>query len=694
MKSSLKRKLLVATILIAASCAGVILTYIQENAFVLQKAEIIKTVTAISVDAANKIKASVDEEFSKIHDFAKLPSVTRTDYTKEEFENHVDVLEKCAQFLPVYLPYPEKYENIAFYDKNGFLALPNGTIIQLKDKPYIVGPCNGEGDYVDDPRFSTVNNQVLMFLSTVVKDSSGNSIGCMVDILRGNIMDQIVSKIDIGAGYNPIVINTKTKEIITSLDNIEEDKREAYTNQIYNLTQKSEFQEYKDVITGKKMISVSVKAEGYNWSVVSTLPYEIYFGDFMHRRYKTWVMCGLSVIILLIVLQLLFEKSFKPLASLDKSINDIASGNADLTKRISNSSKDEVGNVVDGFNKFTEKLQQIILEIKNSKDTLMVMGENLKKSSENTASSVAHILTNIKNIHEQIQNSSNSVSSTANAVTEISDNISSFEKIVSLQSNSVDSASAAIEQMLKNINSVTGSMDKMVASFNDLYELVRQGTDGHKGVNEKIVKIMDQSETLNEANKVIQNIASQTNLLAMNAAIEAAHAGEAGQGFAVVADEIRKLAENSSVQSKVIKTNLSDIEKSITSAATESAETNKVFAKVSEMIQDTNNLVLQMKQSMQEQNAGSMQVNEALNVMKESTAEVKDASAEMTKGNAAILEEVTVLQKITSEIGSSMNEMETGANEINGAASQLFNVSNEMSASINKISEEIDVFKV
>ena len=206
MKSSLKRKLLVATILIAASCAGGILTYIQENAFVLQKAEIIKTVTAVSVDAANKIKASVDEEFSKIHDFAKLPSVTRTDYTKEEFENHVDVLEKCAQFLPVYLPYPEKYENIAFYDKNGFLALPNGTIIQLKDKPYIVGPCNGEGDYVDDPRFSTVNNQVLMFLSTVVKDSSGNSIGCMVDILRGNIMDQIVSKIDIGVWYGNVSV--------------------------------------------------------------------------------------------------------------------------------------------------------------------------------------------------------------------------------------------------------------------------------------------------------------------------------------------------------------------------------------------------------------------------------------------------------------------------------------------------------
>lgn len=349
MKSSLKRSLLIATIFISAFCTGLIVTYVQEKSFVLQKQEIVKTVTAISVDAANKIKASVDEEFSKLHDFAKLPSVTRTDYTQEQLDNHVDVVEKCAQFIPVYSPYPEKYENIAFYDKNGFLALPNGKVLQLKDKPYIVGPCNGEGDYVDDPRFSTVNNQVLMFLSTVVKDSNGNSIGCMVDVLRGNIMDQIVSKIDIGAGYNPIVINTKTKDIITSLDNIDEDKRDAYTQQIYDLALKSELQEYKDVITGKKMVSVSVKSEGYNWSVVSTLPYEVYFGAFMKRRYNTWIMCALSLFVLFVVLHFLFTKSFRPLGNLDKSINDIASGNADLTKRISNSSKDEVGSVVDGF---------------------------------------------------------------------------------------------------------------------------------------------------------------------------------------------------------------------------------------------------------------------------------------------------------------------------------------------------------
>ena len=174
----------------------------------------------------------IDSEFNKIHDFAKFESITSMDYTEEEFANHFDVVEKCAQFIPIYSPYPEKYENIAFYDKDGFLALPNGKVLQLPNKPYIVGPCNGEGDYVDDPRFSTVNNQVLMFLSTVVKDKNGNSIGCIVDVLRGNFLNDICESIELNDGTSPVIVNLKTKQILSQINDegFEEEKLADYTN--------------------------------------------------------------------------------------------------------------------------------------------------------------------------------------------------------------------------------------------------------------------------------------------------------------------------------------------------------------------------------------------------------------------------------------------------------------------------------
>ena len=187
----------------------------------------------------------------------------------------------------------------------------------------------------------------------------------------------------------------------------------------------------------------------------------------------------------------------------------------------------------------------------------------------------------------KIQTQNNSVSETAGAVNEIASNIESLDRMIENQGQGIMDASSAVEQMVGNINSVTSSMDKMAVSFNELSAQATQGEQLQKKATNQIEHIKKQSDTLQEANVAIANISKQTNLLAMNAAIEASHAGEAVKGFAVVADEIRKLSETSAVQSKKIGEELKAIVESIEEMVSASIESSQAFNTVNNKISKT-----------------------------------------------------------------------------------------------------------
>jgi len=410
---------------------------------------------------------------------------------------------------------------------------------------------------------------------------------------------------------------------------------------------------------------------------------------------KTMVVLFLICIIILIFITALTIRHFiKPLENVQKSIEDIASGNADLTRRLDNTVNNEIGAVVTGFNTFVGKLQGIMTDLKKSKDTLASNGDMLRASIEDTSSAITQILSDIDGVKGEITNQSASVEETAGAVTEISQNIVSLEKMIETQASGITEASAAVEEMIGNIGSVNKSVEQMVLSFTTLETRSKDGMEKQNRVSEQIKLISSQSEMLKDANTAIAAIAEQTNLLSMNAAIEAAHAGDAGKGFSVVADEIRKLSETASVQSKTIGNELNKIQESIGTVVTTSKESTTSFGSVSANIQETNMLVTQIKSAMEEQLSGSKQIGDALHLMNDSTAEVRTASSEMSTGQKAILDEVKRLQDATASMKEKVNEMKTGAKKISETGSELDNISKSTSDTIGRIGSQIDQFKV
>lgn len=366
----------------------------------------------------------------------------------------------------------------------------------------------------------------------------------------------------------------------------------------------------------------------------------------------------------------------------------------DLTGRFYIKKNDEIGSLMIDFNTTMDKVAAMVNSLIRESKTMQHVGDDLFNNMSETASAINEISANVESIKRQAKTQAESVQKTGNVVENIIEQIQQLDREIAVQAGAVSQSSSSVEEMAANITTITQTLEKNNNLIKEMYSMTIDGKNGAKTANSVVKQIAERSDALLEASVIIQNIASQTNLLAMNAAIEAAHAGETGKGFAVVADEIRKLAEESNEQGKqiggVLKESIEIIHTLI--AAGDGAE--KTFEKVYELATQISDQEDFITRSMVEQMNANKEVLVAIKDINTSTNTVQSGSSEMLSGSGEVAREMNKLDGLTQVITNSMDEMSAGAIQINNAVVEVNDLVQKNKESIGILVNKVKEFKV